>query len=690
MVLSMGKRISILYIIAGLILLSACSDKLDTRIGRGLELVQQKSYQQAIETLQEILQDDPYNINALVLLQAAFSGIGDYEQSIAYGKAVLKINPNTQAYQNLAYAYRRLEQDEDAIRSYKSLLALSPEDVGANEQLGLTLAGQSRYEEAIEPLKKALRLKGEDTVLLQTLGICNLRLQRYEQAIDEFERIIKTEKMSEQLAKARLNIGDMHYLMGDYGKAIEQYSMIALEQDQSIYLRAQHYIRSLDHVSDDAQRKIIDDVPFPLQGYIVKTLGACGSATLKMALNFLNDSVSRKSIAESVNDDDGATPYALWNFAVERGFQAYWGVADLPKIKYWINRGYPVLALILEPEDGWGHFTLIVGYDEFKDVVIMHDVNHWIEEWEIPTVAFQHAWNYYGRLSLFIFPLDIDLPRNFELNIYAQNCLQALKGEFLYYENKNKQQEALMELEAAVLGQPPLPGTYSLLAKLYANDPSKNMIADQYLSTALKIGPSNGYTLSQAGIFYRMRNENAEALFVLKKGLELYPNSYALRQQLASVYIKLRDHANVVIELKKLKKQCNRTIYCHDQKQINTDLLLSYVFLGEYGKAIAANQALIELSSTLKEKFQALKKHTALGVLHKQPEVAKESLHQILALLSEDDPRRQASNDLLQAMSTPGTTVDVELVKNLEDGEVKFSILIIKSDTVADSIAHAN
>ena len=88
-VLSIRKRVSILCIIAGLILLAACSDKLDTRIGRGLELVQQKSYQQAIETLQEVLQDDPYNINALVLLQAAFSGIGDYEQSIAYGQAVL-------------------------------------------------------------------------------------------------------------------------------------------------------------------------------------------------------------------------------------------------------------------------------------------------------------------------------------------------------------------------------------------------------------------------------------------------------------------------------------------------------------------------------------------------------------------------------------------------------------------------
>ena len=682
----MQKQISI--IIVNLVLLAACSDKLDTRIERGLELVQQKSYQQAIETLQEVLQDDPYNINALVLLQAAFSGIGDYEQSIAYGQVVLKINPNNQtAYHNLAYAYRRLGQYEDAIRSYKSLLACSPENEGANELLGLTLAGQSRYDEAIEPLTKALRLKGEDTLLLQTLGICNMRLQRYDQAIDAFERIIKTKKTPELLAKARLNIGDVYYAMGDYGKAIEQYTMIALEQDQSTYRLAQHYIKALNRLPDDAERKIITGFPFSSQSYITKIQGNCGSATLKMALNFLNDPISQKSVAKRVEDD--TTPYALWNFAVERGFQAYLGMASISDIKYWINRSYPTIVLILDPKNGRGHFTLVVGYDDLKDVIIAHDVNHWIEEWKIPTAEFQHAWNYYGRYSLFIFPSDIDLPHNFEANIYAQSCLQALKGEFLYYK-KNRHQDALIELETAVLDQPPLPGTYAFLAKLYANDPTKNAKADQYLSTALSMGPSNGYTLSSAGVFYRTRTEYTDALSVLKKGLELYPNAYQLRKVLASVYIELRDYVNAVIELKKLKTACNQTTYCNDQKQINTDLLVSYMFLEDYGKAIEANQGLIDLSSTLEEKFQALKNHTALGILHKQPEVAKESLHQILELLSEKDPRRQDSNDLLQAMDKSGTVVDVELVKDLENREANFSILIIKSKAVADSLGHAN
>ena len=689
MVLSLWKRISTLFV--GLVLLAACSDGYDIRLDKGIEFFEQESYHQAIELFQEVLEDNPEDIGVLMLLQAAFIGIEDYDQSVAYGKAVLRINPNNQtAYHKLVYAYKRLERYEDAISSYESLLALSPEDVEVNGHLGLLLAGQGRYEKAIQYLKETLRLKGEDTFILRVLAICLMRLQRYEQAIDAFNRIIKTEKTPEHLAKARLEVGDVYYLMGERGTAIEQYAMIALEQEQDIYRLAQHYIKALNRVPDNGKRKIIDGVPFPPRGYIVQTLGACGSATLKMALNFLNDPVSQKSIAEKVGDDDGTTPYALWNFIVERGFQAYLGVADLPKIKYWVNRGYPVLVLILEPEYGYGHFTLIVGYDEIKDIIISHDVLNWVYDREIPTADFQHAWNYYGRSSLFIFPIGVDLPHNFETNIYAQNCLQTDRGGFLY--DQGNKEDAFMELEAAILDQPPLPGTYALLAKLYANenDPIKNAKADQYLSTALAMGLTNGATLLQAGIFYRIRNENAKATSIFKKGLELYPNAHALRKELASHYLKLRDYANAMIELEKQKTHCNRTTYCRDQKQINTGLLVSYIFLENYGKAIEANQELIELSSTLKEKFQALKKHTALGVLHKQPEVAKESLHQILALLSEDDPRRQASNDLLQAMSTPGTTVDVELVKNLEDGEAKFSILIIKSDTVTDSIAHAN
>ena len=344
MVSKMQKRISIL--IAGLILLSACSPKMDSRIARGFELIKKENYQQAIELLQEVLRDDKKNINALMLLQSAYNEAGDYEQSIVQGKAVLKIDPNNQtAYQNSAFAYRRLERNEDAIRSYESLLALSPKDEQANVQLGLTLAEQGRYEEAIKIIKKALRLTGEDPFLLQTLGICNLRLQRYDQAIDAFDRIIKAKKTPELVAKARLNIGDVYYAMGEPEKAIEQYAMIAREQDREIYRRAQHYIRSLNQVPGGGTRKIIDDVPFPPRSYIQKTLeGYCGSATLKMALNFLGDSVSQKAIAEQVEDDRGALPYALWKFAVGRGYQAYLGIADISNIKYWIDRGYPILV----------------------------------------------------------------------------------------------------------------------------------------------------------------------------------------------------------------------------------------------------------------------------------------------------------------------------------------------------------
>ncbi len=671
----------------------AYSDIYDIKLDKGFDLVEQKKYPQAIKLLQEVLQnaqDNFQKFHALMLLQIAFSGTGDYERSIACGKAVIEIDPDIQAYQNLAYAYRRLEQYEDAISSYKSLLSLSPEDVGASEQLGITLAGQSRYDEAIEPLAKALRLKGEDTFLLQTLGICYMRLQRYEQAIDAFERIIKTEKTPELLAKARLNIGDVYYLMGKHGKSIEQYAMIT--EDQDIYHQAQHYIRSLNRVPDDQKRKIIYGVPFPPQSYLAKTLGACSSATLKMVLNFLNDPVSQKSIAEKVEDEDDASdPYTLWNFAVERGFQAYLGVASISDIKHWINRGYPIIASILDPEFGWGHVTLVVGYDEFKDVIILHDVNHWIEEWEIPTANFQHAWNYYGQSSLFIFSVDVDLPHNFEANIYAQSCLQADRGGFLY--NQGYKKAAFMELESAVSNQPPLPITYASLAKLYANenDPIKNAKADQYLSIALAMAPADGATLLQAGIFYRIRKENTKATSMFKKGLELYPNAYELRKELASHYLKIRDFANTVIELEKQKTQCNRTTYCRDQKEINNDLYLSYMFLEDYGKAFETVQELVGLSSTSEEKLRSLGLLFCLGILHKKLEVVKESLHQILPLLSKDDPKRQVWNELLQAMDKPGTVVDVKLEKDREQARVSLEpFYIIKSDTVTDSTAHAN
>ena len=139
--------------------------------------------------------------------------------------------------------------------------------------------------------------------------------------------------------------------------------------------------------------------------------------------------------------------------------------------------------------------------------------------------------------------------------------------------------------------------------------------------------------------------------------------------------------------MEKIKTQCKQDPYCCDQKQINNDLFISNIFLEDYGKAIEANQELIDLSSTSEEKYQVLGKHTGLGILHKQPEVIRESLRQILDLLPEDDPKRQGWNDLLQAMDKRGMRIDVKLEKNTERGQVKFiEFYAIKSDVVADSI----
>jgi tetratricopeptide (TPR) repeat protein len=102
-----------------------------------------------------------------------------------------------------------------------------------------------------------------------------------------------------------------------------------------------------------------------------QTWNNCGPATLAMNLSFFGSSLDQAAIGAVLRpypDDKNVSPYELVNFAQSQGYRAVElvnGNDDL--LRALVSNGIPVLLETWHepaPDDGLGHYRLLVGYDD--------------------------------------------------------------------------------------------------------------------------------------------------------------------------------------------------------------------------------------------------------------------------------------------------------------------------------------
>jgi len=110
----------------------------------------------------------------------------------------------------------------------------------------------------------------------------------------------------------------------------------------------------------------------------------CGPATLSMTLSFYDwgkDQMAVASVLKPNEKDVNVMPYELVDFVNNHTeLRALWRVGgDLQTIKTLLNAGFPVMIeKSFEPfdlrDEGWmGHYNLVVGYDDARQALTVHD-----------------------------------------------------------------------------------------------------------------------------------------------------------------------------------------------------------------------------------------------------------------------------------------------------------------------------
>jgi uncharacterized protein YvpB len=122
----------------------------------------------------------------------------------------------------------------------------------------------------------------------------------------------------------------------------------------------------------------IENVPIYRQPYM-----DCGPTSLRMVLNFYGQNLSQDEMGKA-RWERGTRVSDMESYPRTFGFAVY-SYYDWKKeeMKYLLAQGYPLIALGVRPPQwskgerysGEGHYVVVVGYDDLKNIFHVHDPN---------------------------------------------------------------------------------------------------------------------------------------------------------------------------------------------------------------------------------------------------------------------------------------------------------------------------
>ena len=172
----------------------------DPRLAVAAERIQDGSLAEAVELLDEVVQENPDDPDAHLLLGSALSLIPRRERAIESLLRALELRPeHAQSYATAGMALARLGERDVAASVFQRAISLNPALGDAHLNLALILAGREDYEGAVRHMAEALELETEVSArahLRFLNGKLLVELGRVEDAVGEYERSLELDSGS--------------------------------------------------------------------------------------------------------------------------------------------------------------------------------------------------------------------------------------------------------------------------------------------------------------------------------------------------------------------------------------------------------------------------------------------------------------------------------------------------------------
>jgi Flp pilus assembly protein TadD len=175
----------------------------------GLDYVLLNDYMNADKWLSKSVQIDSHNWESWYYLGRTKYNENRFEEAVNAFQKVLDLSPkNVKAEDNLGLSYAGLGRKQEAEQAYRTAIRcqsqLLEEDPGPYLDLGILLIDQDRPQDAIPYLKRASEISPHDPKAHEHLGKAYERLNRLPEAQVELEKAIA----------AKPHDGPLHYVLG--------------------------------------------------------------------------------------------------------------------------------------------------------------------------------------------------------------------------------------------------------------------------------------------------------------------------------------------------------------------------------------------------------------------------------------------------------------------------------------------
>lgn len=167
---------------------------------------------------------------------------------------------------------------------------------------------------------------------------------------------------------------------------------------------------------DASSAPLVVPPAFKLEGirHQMQTWNNCGPATITMATGYFGRAETQAQAAPLIKpnaNDKNVSPDELVTYARTLGLQADWLVGgDLSRLKLLIANGIPVLAEMWHtphPNDGMGHYRLLVGYDDAAGRFTSYDsLPQNGANVPLPYARFDADWRVFNRTYIPVYPAE--------------------------------------------------------------------------------------------------------------------------------------------------------------------------------------------------------------------------------------------------------------------------------------------
>jgi tetratricopeptide (TPR) repeat protein len=203
----------------------------------------------AISFFKELTSKNPENIRAHIDLgMAYYLGKGMYDEGISEFNKALALDPkgvtehSSFALNVLGWAYLRKGELKKAGEAFERYVAQLPNQAAPLIRLGDFHLIVGNYDQAETNLKRAFDIEPDFSLTFDLLGETYLETGRYNQALRSYERCILLAPDETEQAEAHFRIARLHYLKGDYAKALQECQR-ALELDPNMI--EAHWVQGL-------------------------------------------------------------------------------------------------------------------------------------------------------------------------------------------------------------------------------------------------------------------------------------------------------------------------------------------------------------------------------------------------------------------------------------------------------------